>query len=404
MRPEPRLEVPSGGAGAVPRKGFNPYVHGARGLFSVMVFGFHVANSGWSGPDVPGAAAIHFAMTSLQYGVELFFGISGFVIIGALERAPSVVLFAWDRFTRIYPVLWATIAAIVMTGVVAHQPWPPARTLLLNIVVPPPFVTIVPMNPPAWSLSWEILFYVLCALGFAMRRSRPAVAAIVMIGLAVVVVFPRTMLMLPGLMIATGRMRMPPVRTLACHPAACLMLFLLAWHGMGMLAGGTPNRISPASLPVAEWLAFLPAVAAIALLGTAALAGIVNGAGWLGRLLAGRLMRWLGTISYSFYLWHPIALAGTKIGLHVVAPGVRTSAFGQLALAACGLPIALSVAWASQVLIEARLTRWLRQAVGEPRRDAAVTTASANEIAPVDSDVHSPVHGAGDHQPATGAA
>ena len=237
--------------------GFNLYVHGARGLFSVMVFAFHVANSGWTGLPVPDAGAGHFAMISFQFGVELFFGISGFVIIGALERSPSVAQFAWDRFSRIYPVLWATIAVIVGVAVATHQALPNLKSILLNVVVVPPYVMVAPINPPAWSLTWEIAFYTLCAIGFALRRFRIAIPAVVAIGLASTIVFPRTMLMLPGLLIGIGQMRVPIVRRLSRQPAFCLIGFLLAWHGLGMLAGDGPHQINPIHLPILEWLAIL---------------------------------------------------------------------------------------------------------------------------------------------------
>ncbi|MHB8286435.1 MAG: hypothetical protein ACYDD1_17425, partial [Caulobacteraceae bacterium] len=75
-------------------RSFNPYLHGARGLFASMIVVFHVVNSRL--PTYP--ALSHgwplFMARSLEHGVELFFGISGIVIFGALERARSPLLFA----------------------------------------------------------------------------------------------------------------------------------------------------------------------------------------------------------------------------------------------------------------------------------------------------------------------
>src|SRR5690606_5413729 len=145
-------------------RNLNLNVHGARGLFAFAVFIYHVINSGLpTYPALDGSWIETYLFYSLKFGVELFFGISGVVIVGALVRAPSIRAFAWDRVTRIYPVLWVSLLSISAMAVIFNL-WRPAfGDWLLNFIAPPPFLHVPQVNPAAWSLGYEITFYALCA-------------------------------------------------------------------------------------------------------------------------------------------------------------------------------------------------------------------------------------------------
>ena len=62
----------------------------------------------------------NFIVRTPEYGVELFFCISGYVIAGTLRRARSPAAFLEDRAIRIYPVLWASILTIVGFGLLTE--------------------------------------------------------------------------------------------------------------------------------------------------------------------------------------------------------------------------------------------------------------------------------------------
>src|SRR4051812_32679218 len=104
------------------REAFNRTVHGARGLFAGIVLFYHAVNSGLPSWLWLQWAPLQFVLRMTGYGVELFFCISGFVIVGTLRRAPRPVAFMQDRLIRIYPVLWVTILAIVVLGVASGAP------------------------------------------------------------------------------------------------------------------------------------------------------------------------------------------------------------------------------------------------------------------------------------------
>jgi peptidoglycan/LPS O-acetylase OafA/YrhL len=345
----------------VARKGFNPCVHGARGLFSVMVFVFHIANSRLPTFAMPGATLLEAALMTFQYGVELFFGISGIVILGAMARARSPGHYAWDRITRIYPVLWASVS-VVLLGKIALHAVPDLRTVVWSYVIPPPGIFANLLNPASWSLSFELAFYMLVGAGWALRRHRPAVVLAAGALMAMIVLFPRTALMLPGVFIGLGTLSWPPMVRLSRRPGVMLVLFLAMWTGIEQLVGRPMLQISPLNLPPIEWLSAVPLIAVAAVFGGAALLGIAQGRGVLGRVLCWGPMQWLGTISYSFYLWHPVVLGMMRaVVLAHVTPYAGDAT--RLLTGLVGFPLTLGVAAISHDVLEKRLTRYLRRIV-----------------------------------------
>lgn len=98
----------------------------------------------------------HFAgLTHGRAGVDLFFVISGFVMAGLVKGSPAK--FALDRFTRIYPPF---LVALALALVLLPAPFDPVRfgkSLILW-----PFYKEIYLYP-AWSLSYEAMFYAACA-------------------------------------------------------------------------------------------------------------------------------------------------------------------------------------------------------------------------------------------------
>ncbi len=109
---------------SVSQKRINLPLQGARGLFCIFVFVFHVYNSSLGTIPALSSGVSDFFLRPLQYGVELFFGLSGFFIVRTISRTPSVAHFAWDRATRIYPVLWLTIVCVIAVSFIFKTPSP----------------------------------------------------------------------------------------------------------------------------------------------------------------------------------------------------------------------------------------------------------------------------------------
>ena len=107
-----------------------------------------------------------------QYGVFVFFLVSGYIVPASLERKGSIAAFWTSRAFRLYPMYAAAIvlaAAAYWTGHgtirgAEHQPGTSAASWLLmlpNLLAGPNVPNVV------WTLSYEMVFYLLLAGLFA---------------------------------------------------------------------------------------------------------------------------------------------------------------------------------------------------------------------------------------------
>lgn len=119
-------------------------------------------------------------------GVELFFVISGFVILMTLERARSVREFAIGRAARLYPVYWLSVAVVGALVLANHEFG--LSTTLLNATMLQMFFGQPNISTPYWTLAYELWFYVVMAGIFAMGRLR-SIDAIALAWLCLVIVF-----------------------------------------------------------------------------------------------------------------------------------------------------------------------------------------------------------------------
>lgn len=104
-------------------------------------------------------------------GVELFFMISGFVILMTASRGGLRSFFA-SRVARLYPAFWVcctitfvTLLAVEMSGFSASFP-----QYMVNLTMLSGFVGVESIDGVYWSLFVEIKFYVLIALLLALGR------------------------------------------------------------------------------------------------------------------------------------------------------------------------------------------------------------------------------------------
>jgi len=354
------------------RAGFNPNVHGARGLFAAAIYVFHVINSGLATYPLLVLPVAQFLQRTTEFGVELFFCISGFVIAGTLRRASSPKAFLADRAIRIYPTLWASIFVIVVLGLVTrahgYEDWTIGGVLLwlpANLLALPGIFHLPIFHPAAWSLSYEMAFYAACATGWwaISRAGRAVLWPMVPIALVVLVLYPRALLFIAGILVAEEALESRRIRWLTNHPILMLAIFLLAWRG---IQGLTPVDITRTTLVewAGDWRFPLAAIAFAA--ATFGFAGLARGIGPLGALLRHPALQYLGTISYSFYLWHPIAMAGVKY--EMIRTGLAAAAGwnAQLVFFALALPPSLLVAHVSQRVLEHAVGVRLRRRLHHP--------------------------------------
>ncbi|MFD0737888.1 acyltransferase family protein [Lysobacter koreensis] len=108
-------------------------------------------------------------------GVELFFLISGFVILMTASRG-SLKAFAVSRFVRLYPAFWAcctlTFLAIAVLGAERYSATLPQY--LVNMTMLSGFVGVPSIDGVYWSLFVELQFYALVAVLVAIGRIHQA--------------------------------------------------------------------------------------------------------------------------------------------------------------------------------------------------------------------------------------
>jgi peptidoglycan/LPS O-acetylase OafA/YrhL len=390
-----------------------------------------------------------------QYGVFVFFLVSGYIIPASLERKGSVRGFWISRAFRLYPLYLLAIALSVVgykTGYgtlrgAEHTPLSAVASWLLMI---PNLLTGPNVPNVTWTLSYEMTFYLLLAALFSVRAHRHSggyALACAIVVLAAGGVLPMAALLgghgllnpgnvdlavdalivvgiglsLTGIGGAAGRLRrLVPVG--GAWLAALTGLLLLTvnqnhypypWSGYTILAfmftGTLVYRAEhgQVSKPVAAVIA--AAVLAMTIggglwhgsqqpgLGTAtaqwryqwvtSLAGaaVTFGIGLaLRRRRVPRVLAWLGMISYSLYLIHPLILDAFRDipPLHDASRGLAV----QIPLAAGLLAVIIGASAATYYLVEkpmqrvghALARRWERR---EPQPSADVTVAPEGRVA-----------------------
>ncbi|MES3024862.1 MAG: acyltransferase [Pseudomonadota bacterium] len=300
-------------------------MEGLRGLAVFLVFLVHYLTLArpWLGAGAAPAFAdaVHTIGNS---GVDLFFVLSGYLIYGSLMRRPQPYLrFLARRVERIYPVFLLVFALYLALSLllpaqskIPQAPLEATLYLVQNLLLLPGLFPIEPMIAVAWSLSYEVLYYIAlpALIGVARLRGRSALWRVCFfVGAA-------------GAALLLGLRWGGPVR-LAMFVAGILLHEALA--GRARPPGAA---IALPALALA-WLALLSPLAGA---GKAALLGAAffllcwacfgRPAGVLARAFSWTPLRWLGNMSYSFYLLHGLALKAMFALVAALVPAVAHGA------------------------------------------------------------------------------
>jgi peptidoglycan/LPS O-acetylase OafA/YrhL len=309
-------------------------------------------------------------------GVDFFFVLSGFIIAhvhgGDVGRPKQLRSYLWKRFTRIYPTYWVVLLAIAPAFFLAPQlgsgrECEPGVIVCSFLLLPRP--DIGPILGVAWSLCYEVLFYLLFAGLIASRRWGGAVVAVWLGLLAVGVVapyssFPWTFLGSPfhcyffaGVLVALSlkRYTVPAPRTVALLGAIVFVttgMLDTYWRPLNMHEHVTGYLIGSVLV----------------------LAGAIE-AERCGQLHTPRWLVLLGDASYSIYLVHFCALSvlakiAKSVALDAWVPPLGL--FVLLASAAVGTGCLFHLA------VERPLLRLLR-----PRRAKTTSARPALEPEPL---------------------
>jgi peptidoglycan/LPS O-acetylase OafA/YrhL len=326
----------SGTAAAVPAtraSGFVPSVQGLRGVSAMAVVGAHLDAMALHGGFAPYSGTIlEAALQTLGHGVDLFFIISGFVIPGSLFRHRDVRRFFLDRLLRIMPLFLTLQVLICVIGRFIGYKWLKgigpsafAKLFLANAT----FIAF-PLDMPllqqnSWSLTYEWGFYIFVAAAWYLLVQRQlrrlgtwlfAAAA-----LAIGVTHPVCIYFLIGLAFARVQpsLAVPPLAEAVLLPV-CLISFLY-----------TAEFVS-------RYVAALPACVLFAF--------VLDRRSLTSRFLESRPLLYLGEISYSLYLVHPLAIFPVRAAaVHATATGhSKLLAFTAYLIIALPLVLVASIA------------------------------------------------------------
>jgi peptidoglycan/LPS O-acetylase OafA/YrhL len=266
-----------------------------RGIAAAMVVVFHYT---WRYPiEYPDAPTVALRFFWGQYGVDLFFAISGFVIFMTLDRTSRAADFIVSRFARLFPPYWA---AIIITTLIVHATGEThlmrtAADVALNFSMLQSFLFRDMVDGVYWSLAVELAFYC-CMLGLWRLRGLDKIETLLFAWVGLKFLW----WLFPDLPFRIGMV---------------LIVEYIPFFAIGLLAYRVRSGKRKWSQQIPVWLFGLAATVitqpegatsnivamGIYLCVSAVFVAMVEGR--LG-LLNQRILLWLGAISYPLYLTH----------------------------------------------------------------------------------------------------
>jgi peptidoglycan/LPS O-acetylase OafA/YrhL len=376
-------------------------------------------------------AVIYHWFDTGQYGVFVFFLISGYIVPASLERRGSVRTFWVSRLFRLYPLYLLAVGIavalyLVHFGSLRGEGSDPATSILSQLLMMSNVLAGQNLPNVVWSLSYEMAFYLLLTALFIarihQRSSRYALAfaaaAVAIGGLLPQAFFtnnvatPRLIALVADLAVLLGLalavILRGTSRLLGAVLAAVVAITLLAfnggwiwpWQALSILAlmftgtmfyraeqGQYPWRkaiavgVTVFGLAIASglWHSHAWGLSAHAELlwerrwfSSFVLAGLTFAAGLALRDLRWPwVLTWLGLISYSVYLLHPLAV---EVYYHFTWTRLQHPLWEQALLAAGLLAVVIALSSATYLFVERpaqnlgrRAGRWLDARFGPDR-------------------------------------
>jgi exopolysaccharide production protein ExoZ len=359
-------------------------MEGLRGWAVLLVFFVHVngAFKGYLGGGSFLFRLSDFLGTVGGTGVDLFFVISGYLIYGAVIRPK----FRYGRFfrrrvQRIYPAFLGVFFLYIALWIFSsndnfkfHGTFAQTVSYVLqNLLLVPGIFRVRAMNDVAWSLSYEMFFYLLLPLLLAVTRlrnwsRRGRISMFVALGIIGLLVSP-----------------------LAEHPRIRLIGFLFGivlfevadrFRGLstkfadltalGGYAGGLALIYTVGNTDIVPGSFVVPLTALLAGVSSFAFCGLCFfGGGILSHIFSWQPLRALGNMSYSFYLIHGLALGVVREGVkRAVSPGNHNSLFLVLVM------LGFAASWVASTLLFVAVERPLSIHI-KMKRSALVSPPAA---------------------------
>lgn len=268
-----------------------------RWLAAVAVVSFHSGNVIALFGDKPFEGKLVLG----YHGVDLFFVLSGFVIFNAhsqdLGQRKALPSYAMKRFLRIYPPYWIAlvIAISVQLSFPFHDPVTAPGLIRHAFLIPGQDIDY-PWVVPAWTLHYELLFYLAFALCMALPRP---------VAITALVAWPT---FIAGLTVYGVQL---------AFPLSFLTSHLVLYFMCGVIAGAVYRRLPPVLAATclvagAVWwivpsaLTWPFSLVKVKVYAPAAMLMIAGAAALELRLgsIRSRLTDYLGALTFSTYLIH----------------------------------------------------------------------------------------------------
>jgi peptidoglycan/LPS O-acetylase OafA/YrhL len=277
-----------------------------RGVAALAVFFAHAG-----GALFPGFNDIAFSLFDLgNFGVVLFFLCSGYIIPVSLERQGSLRIFWARRFFRLFPLYWLSITLVLINGYTMDWRGFPASFfanplgyLAANTTMLQTLFGYPHMIGLAWTLMFEILFYIIVSAQFLVGLIKHTVP--IAIGMML------SALLVEGIVPLIGGVQLPN-GILSFFGTMC-MGTLLYRYANGEISRSTLNRMLALALVMEtitlvgdlrldgqfwlHWLTARLAAYSVFIAVHAARRRVVNPA-----------LCYVGLISYSIYLMHAFVI------------------------------------------------------------------------------------------------
>lgn len=291
-----------------------PAMEGLRGFAVFLVFLVHYATlvDPWLHSGLRTFfAALH---TVGNIGVDLFFVLSGYLIYGSLiARHQPFLRFMARRIERIYPTFTIVFLTYIALSFVfpAESKIPASGAaiyLIQNFLLLPGILPIEPIITVAWSLSYEMFYYLAMPviIGIFGLRSKSTLwrvsfflilAASIVVYCAIFGGHIRLVMFVAGVLVYEAR---------RLRPGSILSVSTLVVGLLAML------------LPVAGAIKVSILFAAFFVVCLSCF-----GNGVLAHVFSWTPLRWLGNMSYSYYLLHGLALKAGFLVLSRLLPATE---------------------------------------------------------------------------------